>query len=515
MHINNSETIRRITSVYGVLVCTVISASILGCTRKQENGSQVIVRLPASTQSSAKDHFSKIAKLEAMSAAEWGVAHPASLAETKCFAVVVEIPESSTSSVSTRQCTVDSAPEKIITVSQFAGLAPAGSEIELNVATGPDRTFHLFAFAAESSGECQITNVGSLIRKSSLSVPLHIGSKKANIVSGINKIEITGSYSNSTAYDNCEWQTPPPLTGGSFVINSGANYTNSLNLTITHSLPFIASEVYYTPNSNCSGGGTWEPYSSTRSGFAIASGDGPKSIYAKFRDSSGSVSSCLSNAIILDQTAPTITVVSAPDVNALTANNFGFSGTRSDDGLALNWSISGVNGSTMCSLGSYAVTGVDLSAASDGPKTLTIATTDPAGNIGNGSDTIIKDVVVPTVTITQPFNSSYVNAAGAISLNFSGTCSENGSPVNLTLGSTIGSATCTGGTYTTNVNVTSEIDGLLPISAEIFDNVGNFGSNAVFVTKDTAPPTAVITGLPTSIVINSSVSLNVSPTDVV
>jgi hypothetical protein len=35
------------------------------------------------------------------------------------------------------------------------------------------------------------------------------------------------------------------------------------------------------------------------------------------------------------------------------------------------------------------------------------------------------------------------------------------------------------------------------------------------VTKDTAPPTAVITGLPTSIVINSSVSLNVSPTDVV
>lgn len=509
------NVIRRPTRGYAVLLVAVASVSVLSCTRKPENSSQVIVRLPASTQSEAKDHFAKIAKLEAMSVAGWGIAHPASLAETKCFAVVVEIPEGSTSTLATQQCTVDSAPEKNIAVSQFAGLAPAGSEIELNVAPGPDRTFHLFAFAAESSGECQITTVGSLIRKTSLSGPLHIGSKKANIVSGINNIEITGSFVTSTAYDNCEWQTPPPLTGGTFTLNSGANYTNSLNVTITNSLPFIASEAYYTTNSTCSGGGTWQPYSPTTSGFALTSGDGPKSVYAKFRDSSGSVSSCLSNAIILDQTAPAISLTPASDVNALSVSTFGFSGTCSDDGLAVNWTIGAINGSTVCSSGVYSVAAVDLAALADGAATLTVVSTDPAGNSGNGSDTVFKDVVVPTVTIAQPVNASVVNATGTVSLNVSGTCSDNGAAVNLTLGSTLGSATCAGGVYSTNVNVTAEVDGSLPIAADILDSVGNYGSNAVIVTKDATPPTAVITGLPTSIVLGTSVGLTVSPGDVV
>lgn len=512
---NSFQTIRQSTSASVVLFTAIIAASVLGCTRKQENGSQVIVRLPASTQSESKDHFSKIAKLEAMSSADWGVAHPASLAETKCFAVVVELPEDSTSTTAPQQCTIDTAPEKNITVSQFAGLAPAGSEIELNVASGPNRTFHLFAFAAESSGECQITTVGSLIRKSSLSGPLHIGSKKANIVAGVNNIEITGSFATSTAYDNCEWQTPPPLTGGNLAINSGANYTNNLLVTVSNTLPFIASEVYYTTSSTCSTGGVWEAYAPTKSGFSLSAGDGPKSIYAKFRDSSGSVSSCLSNAIILDQTAPVVTIVPAPDVNALSATNFGFNGTCTDDGLAINWTIGGVNGSTACSAGIYTVSAIDLSSVADGPATLSVATTDLAGNVGNGSDTIVKDVAVPTVTITQPITSSVINAAGAANLLVNGTCSDNGAAVNLTLGGTVGSANCAGGVYSTNVNVVAEVDGSLQIAAEISDIVGNIGSSSVIVSKDTIPPTAVITGVPNSIVLGTSVAMAVDPGDVI
>lgn len=521
MQLNNLQKFRR--SKLALLFAAALSVLALGCTRKQENGSQVIVRLPVSHDANStsnnlinpKDHFAKIAKLEAMSSADWGIAHPASLAETKCFAVVVEVPTGTTSTLSTPQCAIDSNPEKNITVSQFAGLAPAGSEIELNVAAGPDRTFHLFAFAAESSGDCQITTVGSLIRKSSLSGPLHIGSKKANIVSGVNNIEITGSFALSTAYDNCEWQTPPPLTGGSLAINAGAAYTNSATVTVTNSLPFVASEVYYTTNPTCSTGGNWEQYSPIKAGYALAVGDGPKSIYAKFRDSSGSVSSCLSNAIILDQTSPNITLNPAPDVNALSASNFGFNGTCSDDGLTITWTVGTVNGSTVCTANTFSVSGIDVSALPDGTATVSVSTVDLASNMGTGSDAIIKDVIAPTVTIAQPINASFVNATAALSLPVNGTCSENGAIVNLTLGGTLASAPCAGGVYSTNVNVVSEIDGSLPIAAEIMDGVGNYGSNTVLVTKDTTPPTAVVTGVPTSIVLGAGVMLNVDPSDVV
>lgn len=519
MQINSSKIIwpkSLFTRLSPVVICLcVITTTLLSCTRKQDNGSQVIVKLPETIQSSSKDHFAKIAKLEAMSSADWGFAHPASLAETKCFAVIVEVPAGATSTLATQQCTIDSNPEKNITVSQFAGLAPAGTEIELNIAPGPDRTFHLFAFAAESSNDCQITTVGSLIRKTSLSGPLHIGSKKASIVSGVNNIEITGSYAASTAYDNCEWQTPPPLTGGSIAINSGATYTNSLTVTLANMLPFVASEVYYTSNSSCSSGGSWEPYTASRPGYTLSVGDGPKAVYAKYRDSSGSSSSCLSASILLDQTSPSITLSPPPDVNASSVSSFSFNGSCSDDGLAINWSVGAINGSTTCAAGIYSVSAVDLSALPDGTATVSVTTTDSAGNVGAGSDLILKDVAPPTVTISQPIAASSVNAIDSANLNLNGTCSDNGATISLNIGSLTTTATCVGGTYSTNLNVNSELDGVLNVSAETFDGVGNFGSTANFVIKDTVPPTAILSGLPTGIVLDTSVMLNVVAGDVV
>ncbi len=500
--------------------------SFFGCTKKPDNGSQVVVRLPVANEIqsansgnsplSKRDHFAKIAKLEAMSAGDWGFAHPASLAETKCFAVVVEASTTTTTAQSTQQCTVDSAPEKNITIAKFAGLAAAGSEIEINgIEVGPNRKFHLFAFAAESSADCQIATVGSFIRKSSLSGPLHIGSATANIVSGINNVEITGSYSGSTGYDNCEWQTPPPLTGGALAIDSGATYTKNLAVTLTHNLPFVASEVYYTKNSACSNGGTWEPYVATKPGFLLETGDGVKSIYAKFRDSTGSVSSCISSGIILDQTVPTLTLSGANAVSAASVSSFFFGGTCSEEGRQINWSVGAVNGSTTCSAGSFTVVGVDLTAVPDGAKMLNATSTDLAGNIGAAANPFTKDVVSPTVTIAQPMTAESINAEESLTLNVTGTCSDNGLNVQITSGLATSSGTCAGGAYSSNLSLAGEPDGALAVMATITDAVGNSTSQSVTIQKDSIPPTAIITGVPTSIVMDPSVTLTVDPSDVV
>ena len=164
-----------------------------------------------------------------MSELSWGISRPKTLAETQSFAVVVELPESEIPSGSqaanSRTCTSTAAQGKTIYVQHFAGLAAAGSQIEFNISPGPGRTFHLFAFAAESTGDCTITDAGSLLRKSALSGPLLIGSTKQDIVPGSNNIEIIGRYSEGVAYENCNWSEPPPLVGGSFQIESGATHT--------------------------------------------------------------------------------------------------------------------------------------------------------------------------------------------------------------------------------------------------------------------------------------------------
>ena len=71
-----------------------VALALLGCTKKTELGSQVVVQLPiAAGQTEYKpSHFDKIRKIEAMSELSWGLTRPSSLAETRCFAVVVEIP---------------------------------------------------------------------------------------------------------------------------------------------------------------------------------------------------------------------------------------------------------------------------------------------------------------------------------------------------------------------------------------------------------------------------------------
>lgn len=95
---------------------------------------------------------------------------------------------------------------------------------------------------------------------------------------------------------------------GSIIINGGDAYTSSTNVTLTLSATDAGSGVSQMMISNSSSfaGTTWESYATTKA-WSLASGDGTKTVYAKYKDTDGNVSTAYSDTIILDSTVPEVT----------------------------------------------------------------------------------------------------------------------------------------------------------------------------------------------------------------
>ncbi|MCG2825676.1 MAG: PKD domain-containing protein [Thermoplasmatales archaeon] len=101
-------------------------------------------------------------------------------------------------------------------------------------------------------------------------------------------------------------------TIGAILINSGAEYTNILTVTI--SLTNAADPSQFYPSglkdvglSNDGSTWTWKtyPYNTDSVSWDLASGDGTKTVYVMVRDNASHESANVTNTIKLDQTAPT------------------------------------------------------------------------------------------------------------------------------------------------------------------------------------------------------------------
>ena len=101
-------------------------------------------------------------------------------------------------------------------------------------------------------------------------------------------------------------------------INGGASHTKTaavtLTLAATDYLSGMSQMAFSSDGVNYSAA---EAYAATKS-YALPSGDGAKTVYAKFRDKVGNWSAAVSAAIVLDTVAPTISI-GAPSVST-TAN---------------------------------------------------------------------------------------------------------------------------------------------------------------------------------------------------
>jgi len=101
-------------------------------------------------------------------------------------------------------------------------------------------------------------------------------------------------------------------TSTSIAINSGASRTNTTAVTLNLG---ASDDVYQMMVSEDPAftGASWETYATSKN-FTLSSGDGTKTVYVKYRDKLLSESTGISSTIILDETAPTVTLATAvPD----------------------------------------------------------------------------------------------------------------------------------------------------------------------------------------------------------
>jgi hypothetical protein len=96
---------------------------------------------------------------------------------------------------------------------------------------------------------------------------------------------------------------------GSISINSGAVATNNRTTTLTLSATDVLSSVTQMMVSESASftGASWESYATSKT-FIVSTGDGTKTVYAKFKDAGGNESSAYSDTISLDTVKPSITI---------------------------------------------------------------------------------------------------------------------------------------------------------------------------------------------------------------
>jgi hypothetical protein len=183
---------------------------------------------------------------------------------------------------------------------------------------------------------------------------------------------------------------------GSISINGGAAYATgtsvTLNLTATD-----ANGVSHMQFKNS--GGTWstpEPFANTKT-WTLAEGDGTKTVYVKFRDTTGNWSVAYSGSIILDTAAPLV-IITAP-IGLINTNTPILLYTAPEGTVKVK-----VDGEVVSR-----VSGDALSLLSEGPHTIRVESTDGAGNVGFSEASIIVDAIPPTVSINTVASPTSIN----------------------------------------------------------------------------------------------------------
>ena len=186
---------------------------------------------------------------------------------------------------------------------------------------------------------------------------------------------------------------------GSVSINNGSSYTNTTSVTLTLSaadnVRVIGYYISTNPNPPSAIASDWKPVASSKNyseniSHTLNSGDGNKTVYVWYKDASGNISIAANNSIILDTTAPTITITSPTSDSTYTTKtspiSIGGMAWDSSGIRSVRWSNSKgdswpVNGTT-----NWSIPGINLPA---GNNSITVTATDGAGNMSE--DTIRID----------------------------------------------------------------------------------------------------------------------------
>ena len=125
---------------------------------------------------------------------------------------------------------------------------------------------------------------------------------------------------------------PQPMNPG-ITIAGGAQYsaTRSVELTLTATGSNLAMKV---SEDSSFAGLNWQPYQN-KINFTLSTGEGVKTVYAKFKNDFEIESAVVSNSILLDTTAPVPILSVSPDSGVTSETTFQFDPTASFDNLCL------------------------------------------------------------------------------------------------------------------------------------------------------------------------------------
>ena len=190
---------------------------------------------------------------------------------------------------------------------------------------------------------------------------------------------------------------------GSVLINDNVSYATSTSVTLTLSATDATSGVYQFRFSNDGVWDTepWETPSPTKT-WILTFGDGTKAVYYQIKDKAGLISDTYSDTVILDTTAPTISITSPSPGYQIRSSTISVTWIGSDEASRISYYEIRIDGGAWTNIGTnttYNFTGIG-----DGNHTIDIKATDKAGN--TKQDTV--DFVVNTSPLLGP---SYVEEA--------------------------------------------------------------------------------------------------------
>jgi len=150
-------------------------------------------------------------------------------------------------------------------------------------------------------------------------------------------------------------------------------------------------------------GASWVAYATSKN-FTLSAGDGVKTVYVKYKDSSANESASYNDTITLDTVGPNLTQFVIND-NDVATNNLsstltigGLDGTTAIDDMML----SEASDFTGASWEAYATTKAFTLSSGEGTKTVYLKFRDVANNVSSVfSDTISVDLTKPTINITD------------------------------------------------------------------------------------------------------------------
>ena len=178
---------------------------------------------------------------------------------------------------------------------------------------------------------------------------------------------------------------------GTVVINGGAAATNSRTVTLTLSATdAVTSVTQMRFSNNGTSFSAAEAFAPTKT-WTLSSGAGTKTVYAQFRDAAGNWSTAVTDTIVLDTTAPTISGRTATNITGSSAQITWTTNepatSRVEYGLTTSYGSSTTLDATLVTAHSVALTGL----APNTTYNYRVRSIDAAGNEGVSSEQHVQD----------------------------------------------------------------------------------------------------------------------------